>query len=402
MKKSLFSNIFKFALFFVAAAVIVTACKDDDDDDDNNNPVIVLDGFYVHGDATASADLASNMMMSTTRNEVGQVDRTTLYEKYIALKANTDFHITQVAGSTQTTWGPGGDFAEVTNPTTDEPQGAPFWRGSLVETSDAFQVPADGLYHVVFDTEFMRVVVARVQWGVIGAATPGGWSGSTALTEGTFGLEAMTFQTTEMEMTLGDFKFRYSDGWKIEIDTTDTNPDNHVKVNTNYGGSVAELVPGGDNINNAESGYYTVTMSWSLANGTTATLERTGDLPLTDYSDVSLGLIGDGFNDADGNQWSWDGGYGLQTPTVDGDVYTWTWDGIEVLSAGSFKIREGEDWNGYSFGYPQVTMAGGAAADFEANGDGNFVPLSDQTVNISFEINAATETYTFTVDAVVK
>jgi hypothetical protein len=245
MKKSLFSNIFKFALFFVAAAVIVTACKKDEDD-----PVvdITLDGYYVHGDATASASLTADMMMTAGKNEVGQVDRPELFEKYIALTANTDFHITHKAGATQTTYGPGADFAEVTAPTGDEPKNAPFWRGTIEASETAFQVPEDGLYHVVFDTEFNKVVVARVKWGVIGAATPGGWTDDTELTEGTFDKESISFTATGVEMKLNEFKYRYSGGWKIEIDVTDADENNHVKVNTNYGGAVDALEAGGANI----------------------------------------------------------------------------------------------------------------------------------------------------------
>lgn len=43
-------------------------------------------------------------------------------------------------------------------------------------------------------------------------------------------------------------------------------------------------------------------------------------------------------------------------------------------------------------------MAGTAANKFGADGDGNFVPLEDGNYNIVFEIDAATEVYTFTVD----
>lgn len=396
MKKSLFSNIFKFAMFFMAATIMFTACKDDDDDDDP--AVIVLDGYYVMGDATAITEFKSAGLMKTAKNEVGQAERASLYEKYIAIKGGEDFHIKMVAGATQKTYGPGTDFAEITNPTGDEPHDVPFWRGALVESETAFTVPEDGLYHVVMDEVLMKVVIARVKWGVIGAATPGGWGSSTQLTEGVFSKDEVSFELTNVLMNKADWKFRYSNGWKIELDTADSNPDNHVKINTNFGGSLSALAAGGDNIANDTRAFYTINMTWSLDDGHVATLTNTGAPEPVDYSAVSLGLIGDGLV-IDGNAWNWDGGYNLHTPTVDGRIYTWEWTGVGVSTAGSFKLREGDNWDGYSFGYPQVTMAGANAGDFETNGDGNFVPKSELTVNITFEINDELDVYTFTVDA---
>lgn len=397
MKKTLFSNIFKFAMFFMAATIMFTACKDDDDDDDGPAPVIVLDGYYVYGAATASVDLTSDMMMAAAKNEVGQAARASLYEKYIALKGGEDFHIKMVAGANKKTYGPGTDFAEITNPTGDEPHDVPFWRGALVESETAFTVPEDGLYHVVMDEVLMKVIIARVKWGVIGAATPGGWGGSTQLDEGVFSKEQIVFEKTNVLLTKADWKFRYSNGWKIELDTTDSNSDNHIKINTNFGGSLNDLEAGGDNISNDTRAFYTINMTWSLDKGHKATLTNTGAPEPIDYTNVSLGLIGDGLV-IDGNAWNWDTGYSLHTPTVDGRVYTWEWTNVGVSPDGGFKIREGDNWDGYSFGFPQVIMAGANASDFGEDG-GNFVATSALTVNITFEINDELDEYTFTVVA---
>ena len=39
-----------------------------------------------------------------------------------------------------------------------------------------FTVPEDGLYHVIVDTEVGVIAIAKVEWGLIGGATPNGWS----------------------------------------------------------------------------------------------------------------------------------------------------------------------------------------------------------------------------------
>jgi hypothetical protein len=262
MKENVKNSMLKFAWLFVAAMVAFTACKKDD-------PIPLIDaedGIYVIGAGTALTDFDPKGLLKATNNEVGQAPRAGLMELYIAVKAGTDgFNIVEVTGGKAKTYGPGTDFEEVleADKIGDEPREW-FSRGSMIESTAKFVVPEDGLYHVVYDRTLNIVVVARVKWGIIGGATINGWGSSTPLTPSAFSLTEMSFQETQFIMTIGDFKFRYSGG---EL----------VRVNTNFGGTVAALVPGGDNISNAVNGYYTVTVSWSLANGTTATAVKTGD-----------------------------------------------------------------------------------------------------------------------------
>lgn len=402
MKKNSLFKIARYAwVFIMALAITTTSCKKDDDDDNpDDNPVIILDGVYVKGAGTALTDYVTAGKMSITRNEVVQEDRATLMELYVAVKAGAEgFNIVTVEGGTPKLWGPGGDFAEVTELDGDEPT-LGLWRGSLVETETTFTVPEDGLYHIAFDSEIGVVTIARVVWGVIGAATPGGWGESTQL-DATFDLNTMTFTATDVVMTKGDFKFRYSNGWKVILDPDFDLGDGNtgIKVNSNYGGAVDALVPGGANIVNETPGKYTVTVSWTLDGGTTASLEKTGDLETFDYSATELGLVGDGLV-VDGNPHNWDETVMLSTPTIDGETtYTWMFEGVEVSTAGSFKIREGQSWDNKVIGYPDVEMGGTAAADFETNDDGNFVPTVDGTYDFELIIDAVTETYSVNVKA---
>lgn len=399
MRKSLFSMI----MLLAVSLMVFNACNNDDDG--NNNTVIVEDGIYVKGAGTALTDFDIKGLMQVTRNEVNQTERASLMEIFVAVKGGTDgFSIVNVVGGTPTYWGPGADFAEVAEGTTDEPKVA-FWRGSYTETETPFTVANDGLYHVIIDTELGKVVIVPVQyWGLIGAATPGGWGDDTQMASTGFDLNTMTFEATGVEMTKADFKFRYSGGWKVEVDTVLDLGEGvvGVKVNTNFGQAVDDLVPGGDNIANDVPGIYTATMTWTLGSGYTATLTKTGDIAATDYTNVGLGLTGDGVLDG-GVAVGWGPIMGEQTPAVDGTNYTWTWNNVEVTSAGSFKIKDSDpNWGGVIIGYPQVTMAGSAAADFDTNGDGNFVPTADGNYNFTLLIEAATETYTFTAEPATK
>lgn len=405
MKKQVVKGMFKMSWLLLLALLIGFAGCDKDDDDDNgddNPPVIILDGIYIRGAATPFADYDEKGMLSVTRNEVVQEERESLYEIYMALKAGEEFNISKVAGAAKTTYGPGPDFGEVAQGTQDEPK-VTFWRGTYTEAAKAgFTVPNDGLYHVALDTELEKIVIVPVEyWGLIGAATPGGWSDDTQMMPEGFDQNSITFKVTDVEMTKADFKFRYSGGWKVELDTTlDIGNGNvGVKVNTNYGNAVNDLVPGGDNINNDVAGVYTAMMVWTLGEGYEATVTKTGDLPAFDYSNTALGLVGDGLV-VNGNQHNWDETIEVHIPdNISGTDYTWNWNNIEVMTgADGFKIREGQDWNGVVIGYPQVTMAGSAAGDFDTNPDGNFMPQVDGVYNFTLLIEAATETYTVTVE----
>lgn len=379
---------------------IASSCKDDTEDPP---PVVVLDGLYVKGGATALTDFDSKGMMKVTRNEVTQTDRTSLKEIYIAVKAGSPgFNIVDVAGSVQKTYGPGTGFGKVTKGTTDEPK-VEFQRGAYAETTTAFTVPKDGIYHIIIDTDLKKVVIVPVDyWGLIGAATPGGWSNDTKINPGAFNLNTMTFETTNVTMLKGQFKFRYSGGWKVEVDTVlDLGSGKKgVKANTNFGGTVAAPVPGGDNINFDVPGIYTAKAVWTLGSGWVFTLTKTGDVPTIDYTNYEMGIIGDAYYKADGvTPAAWDEPFGLSKPVVSGKIFTWTYGTtskpLNLIAGKEFKFRQGMDWSGKSIGYPDATWTGAAASNFSNNG-GNVKVAEGGNYTIVLKIDATTEVYTVT------
>ncbi|HRZ42836.1 MAG TPA: hypothetical protein P5228_09070 [Bacteroidales bacterium] len=386
-------------MVFLSALVVFTSCKKDDDDDP-----IVLDGLYVLGGASAYTDFDAKARMKVTRNEVNQTERATLYELYIPLKAGaTGFQIAQVAGSVKKYFGPGAVFGDVLQGTTDEPK-VTFQRGEYAENTTKFTVPADGMYHVVIDTELGKVAIIPVEWGLIGAATPDGWGSSTQMTPSAFNLTTMEWSLTGLELRNGDWKFRYSQGWKVELDTVLDlgGGQKGVKVNTNFGGAVDALVPGGANIVNTVPGIYTVKLKYVLGTGYTATLTKTGDLPLTDWTGVQLDAVGTGVsvdNTAaipDPSSWGWgnvllaDNG---AVPTKVGDIYTWTWTGIILEANEGFKLRTlngvAPPVGGANFdaGYGALDVAASSAKVVDSGG--NLSVNAKGPFNIALTIDAA-------------
>ena len=389
--KELFLKSTKTLVIMAALFGVITlnSCKDDEEVTPAGEE-LVEDGFYIQGPSSAYAGYDIKATLSSTRNEVLQEDRATLLEIFVALKAGDGFNIMQVAGNERTSWGPGTDWASAMGGN-EEPQ-VDIQRGAIATTSTRFTVPTDGLYQVVIDTETGKGAVVPVEWGFIGQSTPGGWSGDTKFDAPAFDMTTMTWSLTGVEMGGGEWKFRYSGGWKVEIDTTIDLGDGKkgIKFNTNFGNDAAgaafagALVPGGDNYTDA-SGVYDVSMTWTAGSGHTAVYTKTGDLPARDFSAVEVGLIGDGVQDG-----NWDGELFATTPAKDGDVYTWAYNGVQLASAGGFKLRTAGTWDDINEGYSDI-VTGPSASDIQDNG-GNMQAKADGTYDIVFTIDAAAET----------
>jgi hypothetical protein len=418
MKRNILKNLFKLSWLLIAGMLMFfTSCKNDDDD--NGPDITVLDGLYVTGSVTALPDLDVKGKMATARNEVLTEDRTQLLELYIPIKAGSaGISIKEVYGQKVTTYGPGADFASGTTKWENDEPSVAIQRGSYVESTTPFTVPEDGMYHVVIDTGLGKVAIIPVHWGLIGAATPNGWGGSTAMTESAFDLNTMTWTLADMELRGGDWKYRYSGGWKVDLDTILPweGGKKGVKINTNFGKAVDDLEAGGANIVNSVPGIYTATLSYTLGTGYTATLTKTGDLPLTNWTGVQLDAVGSGISvdnpnaTDDVSSWNWgnvilaDNG---AVPTKVGDVYTWTWTNVILEANEGFKIRTKDGvappTNGANFdvGYSAVDVA--ASSTKVVDNGGNLSVNAKGTFNMTIAIDAAnSDVKKITITEVVK
>jgi len=404
MKTTLLKKMmYLFSAIMLLGTLSLTSCKDDDPDPEPQ----VEDGLYIKGAGTALTALGTKGLMKNTRNEILNDEanatpptvgnRESLYEMFIPVKAGAEgFSIVQVSGKTQKTYGPGADFALVSTPGNDEPKEG-LWKGKYAESTTPFTVPADGMYHVVIDTKLGKVSIASVKyWGLIGAATPGGWTDDTKLMPKAFDLNTMTFEVTDVKMSKGQFKFRFAKGWKILLDTTEVlnvGTKKGVNVNTNFGNKIEDLKPGGNNIDFAVPAIYTAKAVWTLGAGWVMTLTKTGDVPTIDYSNYEMGIIGNSYNKTDGTPAAWDENFGTHKPVVNGKLFTWTYN-ISMFP-GAFKFRQGTDWAGKSLGYGDCVWAGAAAGDFSNDG-GNIKISTTGNYTLVLVIDAATETYTVT------
>lgn len=102
----------------------------------------------------------------------------------------------------------------------------------------------EGFYQVVADVVTGKLTTTATTWGLIGAATPGGWDTDTKMTYNASD-ESWSVRT---DLVAGAFKFRANGEWKIDV-----------------GGSLDNLTQGGSDIN-VTAGNYTIKLYLTRSN----------------------------------------------------------------------------------------------------------------------------------------
>ncbi|MDR1974651.1 MAG: hypothetical protein LBQ31_08280 [Bacteroidales bacterium] len=348
------------------------------------------DGMYLVGAATPWAEASTAGLMIPTKNEKNQEVRSSLYECYVPMTAGT-FQIKRVQGG-KDNGNIGGALFMTYNGSGgyDHPKVPAYYYTPV--NDGTFTVSEAGLYHVVYETELNRIVICRAKWGVRGIMNSWGF---TLMDESA---DFKTLTATNQKCDIGEYKFAYSEGWKLGIDDTTTSDTEgegaQVLVNTNFGGTISwsgttgtpALVAGGDNykIEAANKGYYTITLSWN--NGVwSGSMTKTGDIAAVDPSTQVLSLIGSAFNNAEGTPAAWDYDLDLAyTSTTDG-FSSYVAQNVTLLTDGEFKVRKDHDW-GTSYGY-DATKITGDASNF-ADNDGNIKVVAGKTyATITFKMN---------------
>lgn len=340
-------------LCFFALSLIFVGCKKEE-------PIIeplVEDGFYVSGEASAFAtvDVMGQLKAALDENHAN-AKRTGLNEIYIALEANKAFTITEVSGSTKIVNGPGAGFATVVQVAANDEMGASIQKGKYA-AGGTFTVPTSGLYQIVVDKQTTTLFILPVKsWAVIGGATPLGWSDNVMAAKGAFSKDKMEFEITDLTLLEGEFKFRHSGAWKQTIVADATTPANSIKVNTNLGGTMAALTPGGANIAfpKADNGKYTVTATWTKELGLKITMLKTGTVVVAEYP-ANLYMIGSSLGG-----WDWTGAYVVKMNPVHSHPHAfWAIAYISVPATDpGFKFAPGKEWVG-DFGKTGTATAEG-------------------------------------------
>lgn len=360
---------------------------------------IVLDGFYVYGEATGTDKvLAENAMSAGVNEAANKALRSGMYEKYIWLLADKDFALIEKEGDKKIFYG--ADLKEVNygkdGENFDNNPNMNILQGKMIigENAPKMRVSETGMYHIVLDNnkmgdlEYPQIIVQRAKWGVRGGMNGGGF------TEGTETVNndgTVTYTWTDQEMPAnGKIKFASCYGWKINLDL-----DGNVKAEVSFGwdNEQDKNFDIGVDIVVEEAGMYNFTLNYApkagkLVSSFTYSIERTGNAKTKDYSKCELELVGTAVVDgtADLSSWGWGNVYPLGKPSVptgESKVYTWRVYDVQLSAAerAGFKVRT-------------VNAAASGGIDSFDNGN-DLTVAADGKYDIVFSADGVTGKYAF-------
>lgn len=121
------------------------------------------------------------------------------YEGYVWLDGGYKFVAPDASGAFNwgnTDWGDDGSFS-----------------GVLVESGESDCQATAGYYRVQANTTTLTYTTTSTVWGIVGAATPGGWDNSTPLN---YNQESKKWEGI-VSLSAGEFKFRANNAWAINL-----------------------------------------------------------------------------------------------------------------------------------------------------------------------------------------
>lgn len=288
-------------IYYLSACMLLLGMATSCEDNDNWRIVEeVQPGTYIVGSATIfSGEASTSALKPVNLDHPTEKTKNDVIGIYTWLKADGEFNISiaKEAGQEATHYGKG--------ETVEEKEGV-ITISKLDPAASAFKVAKDGLYYIVVNTSLNQVSVLPVSWGVIGAATSGGWDKETPFNAPTFNQSSTSVEwTMSTTFSAGEYKFRYSGGWGYEIpydatskvklftDVTGTKEGNDNALTEGY----TDLQTGGSNLVTNIGGEYSVFMKYDIRSGKfSARYVLTGDPVIPPTYPEKLFLVGDAFN----------------------------------------------------------------------------------------------------------
>ena len=383
----------RIAMFMSVLALAAVSFMSCDKNENGGDEELILDGFYVYGEATCLDRVTEKGMFAKGLNEAdGNAVVGGLWEKYVALEGGKTFVIAEIKGGAETKYGAGELETETVSGSDYSIDGVSVTEGTYVKDA-TFSVETSGLYHVIVYVPKSQVTIIPVsEWSMnnngVEPVDGGEWvKAHTA----EFNKERMSFSLANNKLN-GAFKFQYGNGWKYVIDA-----DENVKVNTNFGadalkfdGTEEAVAAGGADIKVGRSSkaIYTSELIWKMERGLgfSAKFTKTGTFELPDPATYTLGLIGS----IGGDTWTTD----IEMTYIEGSSWKFVKENLKIEAGAEFKVRSVGTWSGdVNFGYNEVTITGDSD-NFQNNG-GNIKAIAEKTYSkITLTYDGPTDSWT--------
>lgn len=402
-------------LILLAIPMLFTACKKDEPEPVDLVPE--LNGLYVYGTNTvaeSSVEPAAKMSRALLNPDKSGGNETMegIYGKLMYIGANSTIQFTEVEDDFSATYGDPGGGSVVPGTELDSTDiTADFITGVLTEDADPVAIGEEGLYYVFVNLNELSFRILRVEAHIIGDATEAQWTEGTPLPMVHASVDSTVFEATELPLSgASGYKYMFSQGWEVFADASMATF-THLGVES-YGDAwdtgINDVGYYTDNIPNKEDGLFTLRLKYDAATGEWEESKvKTGNM-LIDYSATQMGLFGNAYLVAPEDTANWvsgEDGYELHSPEVDGTVYTWTWEAVELLQDREFIFLENGAWGGVQLDWSMLSSVEGQAIDdgdlVDATTVGgeyhNFYVVTGGTYDISLVIDAAADTKTVTV-----
>ncbi len=365
-------SLLRFMLVLVIP-IAMTSCKKDPIDPVDLVPA--MDGLYVYGTNTiAEKAVEPNARMAKAilnpDKTGGETTLDGIYAKLMYIGAASTIQFTWVEDSVATVLGAtdGGTvesganlgFTDIT---------ADMIHGTLVADESAISITDEGLYYVFVNHNTMDFRIMKVAAEMIGDATEAQWSAGTPLPQAYVSTDSAVFEATGLPLVgSSGYKYRFSNGWEVYIDD-EMATFTHLGVES-YGTSwdlgINDIGYYTENIPHKDNGVYTVKLKYTASTGEwEETKTRTGNI-LIDYSATQMGLFGNAYLLAPGDTAAWasgEDGYELHAPQKNGNVYTWSWDAVNLILDREFIFLENGAWGGLQLDWAMLTSVGGQSVD---------------------------------------
>jgi hypothetical protein len=403
-------------LILLVVSLVFTSCNKDDE----KTPIVLvpkLSGLYVFGTNTvASVAVDPNAKMARAvlnpGKSGGDTNREGIYGKWMYVGANSTIRFTFVDTSLiPVTYGAadGGKLIAGTDLGNTDIKDT-IISDTLVIDEVPIKIAEEGLYYTYVDFNIPEFRIMKVKAQIIGDATVPQWAAGTILPQIFVSKDSTIFELTEIPLkSPSGYKYMFNDGWELfnngnMATFTSLGVESYEDA---WATGINNIGYFNENIPHKEDGAFTVRLKYTAATGEwKETKIKTGKI-LIDYTAKQMALFGNAYLLAPGDtaSWSTGDGYGLHIPVKSGNVYTWTWNNVDLIQGREFIFLENGAWGGIQLDWSMLTSVGGQAVtdnniiDATTNGGQwhNFQVSVGGKYTMTLVIDAAAETKTVTI-----